>query len=107
MAGQKRSGYRWVVIGLAFFITLVNYLDRSAIAYAIGPICLEFKLDNAQFGYLAGAFGIGYMVMTVVGGVMVDRWGAHKVWAGAALVWSLCTSCMGLAGSFAGLFALR
>jgi ACS family hexuronate transporter-like MFS transporter len=76
-----RSSYRWVVIGLGFLITLVNYLDRSAIAYAIGPICREFKLDNAQFGCVAGAFGIGYMVMTVVGGVMVDRWGAHKVWA--------------------------
>jgi sugar phosphate permease len=102
-----RSNYRWTVIGLAFFITLVNYLDRSAIAYAIGPICHEFNLDKAQFGYIAGAFGIGYMVMTVVGGVMVDRWGAHKVWAGAALVWSLCTASMGMAGSFAGLFALR
>src|SRR5271156_6558695 len=107
MAGQKRSGYRWAVIGLAFFITLVNYLDRSAIAYAIGPICREFNLDSAQFGFVLGAFGIGYMVMTVVGGVMVDRWGAHKIWAGAALVWSLCTCAMGLAGGFWGLFSLR
>jgi ACS family hexuronate transporter-like MFS transporter len=107
IADQNRTNYRWVVIGLAFSITLVNYLDRSAIAYAIGPICREFNLDPAQFGYILGAFGIGYMVMTVVVGVMVDRWGAHKVWSGAALVWSLCTSAMGLAAGFSGLFALR
>jgi MFS transporter, ACS family, hexuronate transporter len=107
IAHPNRSNYRWVVIGLAFFITLVNYLDRSAIAYAIAPICREFGLDQAQFGFVLGAFGVGYMVMTVVGGVMVDRWGAHKVWAGAAIMWSFCTAAMGLVGGFSGLFALR
>ena len=96
-----------MVLGLAFFITLVNYLDRSAISYAITPLKQEFGIDDQDFGFIASAFGIGYMVMTVLGGVVVDRWGSHKVWAGAALLWSACTAAMGLASGFWPLFALR
>ncbi len=104
---SKRTNYRWVVIALAFAITLVNYLDRSAIAYAIKPLSEQFHLNNAQFGDIAGAFGIGYMVMTVGGGVLVDRFGARWIWSAAAFLWSVCTGSMGLVGGFSGLFMLR
>jgi MFS family permease len=102
-----RSNYRRIIILLAFLITIVNYLDRSAISYAIGPICREFKLDKAQFGSIGSAFAIGYMVMTVVGGLWVDRWGARRVWSIAATVWSLCTGGLALAADFSGLFTMR
>src|SRR5262249_34585033 len=64
-------------------------------------------LNDADFGFVAAAFGIGYMVMTVGGGLLVDRWGSHRVWALAALLWSSCTAAMGLASTFQILFALR
>src|SRR5687768_1805266 len=74
---EKQTNYRWVVIALAFLITIINYLDRSAISYAIGPIKHEFGLNDQDFGFIAAAFGIGYMVMTLGGGILVDRWGAR------------------------------
>ena len=40
-SGGSTSHYRWVVTGLIFLITIINYLDRSAISYAIGPIKKE------------------------------------------------------------------
>ncbi|HEY9714641.1 MAG TPA: hypothetical protein V6C72_14330, partial [Chroococcales cyanobacterium] len=55
-----RTNYRWVVIGLGFIITLINYMDRSAISYAIAPLQHEFGIDNEAFGRIAAAFGIGY-----------------------------------------------
>ncbi|HEY9786977.1 MAG TPA: MFS transporter [Candidatus Obscuribacterales bacterium] len=104
---EKAGNFRWVIIGLAFLITLVNYLDRSAISYAITPLKQEFGFTDQDFGFIASAFGIGYMVMTLGGGIMVDRWGSHKVWSGAALLWSGCTALMGLASGFWILFAFR
>jgi len=105
---EKVSGnYRWVVVAMAFIITIINYLDRSAISYAIGPLKREFGLNDAHFGFIAAAFGIGYGVMTVGGGIMVDRWGARSVWAGAAVLWSLVTAMLGLASGFWMLFAFR
>jgi len=104
---SRPTNYRWIIIALAFAITLVNYLDRSAISYAIGPLREEFGINEAQFGIIGGAFGIGYMIMTVGGGVLVDAFGARRIWSAAALFWSLCTMCMGVAANFEGLFLLR
>lgn len=103
----KAGNYRWVIIALAFIITAINYMDRTALSYAIGPIQAEYKINNEQFGMVASAFAVGYMIMTTGGGIMVDRWGAHKVWSGAALVWSVCTAIMGLAANLPLLFAFR
>lgn len=102
-----RTNYRYVVLGLAFLITLVNYMDRASISYAIGPIKREFGLDDSQFGYILAAFGIGYAVMTLGGGVIVDRFGARRVWPLAAIMWSACTAMMGCVAGFPALLSLR
>ena len=39
-----------IVVGLAFALGLVNYLDRVVISYAVGPIQKDFGIDNASFG---------------------------------------------------------
>lgn len=101
------SSFRWTIIALAFLITIVNYLDRSAISYAIGPLKKEFGLNDAHFGFIASAFGIGYMIMTLGGGILVDRYGARKMWAIAAILWSGMTALMGAASSFWMLFTFR
>jgi ACS family hexuronate transporter-like MFS transporter len=104
----KGSGnYRWVIIGLAFFITLVNYLDRSAISFAITPIKQEFGIDDSAFGFIGGAFGMGYIFMTLGGGILVDKFGPRKVWAFAAMAWSTITACLGLAHSIQPLLVMR
>jgi len=107
VSDKKETSFRWVVLGLVFFITMVNYLDRSAISYAITAIKGEFGLNDQDFGFVASAFGIGYMIMTVAGGIIVDKWGSHRIWAAAALLWSACTAMMGLASGFWILFLLR
>lgn len=104
---QKATNYRWIIIGLAFLITLINYLDRSAIAYAREPLFKEFGFNNADYGRIAGAFGIGYMIMTTGGGILVDKWGSRKVWSGAAVLWSLCTALMGACSTLPLFFTVR
>lgn len=104
---SKAGYYRWVIIALGFAITLINYMDRSALSYAIGPLEEEFGFSKTEFGTVASAFAIGYCVMTTGGGMMVDKWGAHRVWAGAAVLWSACTALMGLAANFPLFFLFR
>jgi sugar phosphate permease len=104
---ESATGFRWVIIGLAFFITLVNYLDRSAISWSIDPLCQEFHLSKEDFGYIASAFGIGYMVMTVGGGILVDKLGSRKVWSTACIFWSTCMAATSLAAGYWPLFMLR
>jgi len=105
--GSKASSYRWIIIGLAFIITLVNYLDRSAMAYAIEPLKLEFGFKDSDIGKIQAAFGIGYMFMTTGGGILVDKYGARSVWSIAAVLWSGCTALVGAASSFWLFSAIR
>ncbi|HVU36231.1 MAG TPA: MFS transporter [Opitutaceae bacterium] len=104
---MKRSCYRWVVIGLVFLITIINYVDRSAIAFAMPILSRLFHLSDTDIGLTLGAFNIGYAVMVFVGGVMVDRWGARAIWVYAALVWSLSIFATAFAAGLAMLFTVR
>lgn len=101
------SNYRWTVVALSFIIIIVNYMDRSAIAYAITPLEKEFGLNNESFGMIASAFAIGYTIMTLGGGIIVDLWGARKCWTGAAIAWSACTGLLACCAGFGHLFFLR
>ncbi len=101
------KNYRWFIIGLAFIGTIINYLDRGALSYAIGPIQTSFDLNNADFGFIASGFGVGYMIMTLVGGVLVDRFGAHKIWTLAGVMWSIVSVLFGAASGLWLFFTLR
>ncbi|MBS0359269.1 MAG: MFS transporter [Proteobacteria bacterium] len=102
-----KKNFRWTIIGLIFTATIINYLDRSALSYAITPIKNLFHLSDASFGFIASGFGIGYLVMTIGGGILVDRFGAGRVWTFAAILWSVVSIFMGLAAGFTTLMLLR
>jgi MFS family permease len=106
---MKRVGciFEIRIVYLITLITMINYLDRSAIAFAILPIEKELALNNSQFGLIASGFGIGYLVMAFFGGFLVDRFHAAKVWACGAILWSLATMAICFSKGFASLFILR
>ncbi len=99
--------FRWYIIALAFMATIINYLDRTALSYAIAPLKSTYGLTNTDFGLIAAAFGVGYLVMTVGGGILVDNFGARKIWTVFAVLWSFSCAFIGLATGFAWLFTFR
>lgn len=99
--------FRWVVIALIFFITMVNYVDRSALSYAIHGIAAEFHFDAATVGRILGAFGLGYIVTTFLGGIWADHFGARKTLFFASLLWSVSIGMTGLATGISMLIAAR
>jgi len=103
----RASHYRWVIAGLIFFITLVNFIDRSAISFVIGQLKAEFHFTDTQFGWILSAFGVGYVLLTAFGGWLVDTWGTRRVWPLAAIAWSLCVGLLGFAGGFWTFIMLR
>ncbi len=101
------TNYRWFITSLIFFITLVNFIDRSAISFVIGPLKQEFQFTDTQFGMILSAFGLGYVLMTALGGWLVDVWGARIVWPLAAIGWSVCVAFLGFAAGFWSFIAFR
>ena len=104
---MTRTRYRWFVVFLLFAITVVNYIDRAAISYAIPMMQRDLGLSPADTGAILGAFGLGYAVTTLIGGFAVDRYGARAVLAVAAILWSLSIGATALAGGVAMLYAAR
>ncbi|WP_020698523.1 MFS transporter [Reyranella massiliensis] len=104
---MARTRFRWFIVFLLFAITVVNYIDRAAIAYAIPMIQRDLGLSPAATGAVLGAFGLGYAVTTLLGGFAVDRYGARAVLTIAAILWSLSIGMTGLATSVAILYTAR
>ncbi|MQT11673.1 MFS transporter [Segnochrobactrum spirostomi] len=99
--------YRWFVVFLLFAVTVANYVDRSAIAYAIPAIKRELGLSPGDVGTILGAFGLGYAVTTLFGGFAVDRYGARLVLTVAVALWSLSIGATALASGVMSFYLAR
>ena len=102
-----RNRFRWLVVVLLFAVTVINYVDRAAIAYAVPDIEAEFGLSSGQIGLILGAFAIGYVITPLFAGVAVDRIGPRLTLAVAAVFWTAAIGLTAAATSFAMLYAAR
>jgi ACS family hexuronate transporter-like MFS transporter len=107
MKKNQISPFQKKILILIFAITILNFIDRGAISFAIKPIEEGFGITNAQFGLISAAFGFGYLFTTVFGGILVDRFGTIGVWAIGATLWSIATMLLGLGQGFWSFLALR
>ena len=92
---EKSAGTVRLVIGLAFALGLVNYLDRVVISYAIAPIQRDFGIDNAGFGLAMSFFAAGALAVNGISGVLLDRYGARRIWTLGLILWSMTMFLMG------------
>ena len=98
---------RLSILALVFIVTVINYLDRGALSFAILAVQKDLGINDVQFGFAAGAFAIGYTAMIGYAGYLVDRFGSIKLWALSAVLWSLVTAAIGLSQNFATVVAFR
>lgn len=96
----------WVALML-FGLTLINYIDRATLSFAIFPIAQMFHLSPVAQGYLFSSFIWSYTLCVIPMGLLVDRFGAKKVAGFGMAIWSAATLCTGFAGSFATMLATR
>ena len=101
------SGYRFLVVGLCFLLSLVNYMDRVIISFAIEPIQQEFGLDNASFGVLISAFALGTVTVNALAGWILDRSRVRIMWSASIWFWSFIMILLGMAHVLALFIALR
>ena len=109
--GTEPSGVtnarRWAVVWLLFAASLINYLDRATISFALPLISHDLHLGPETKGVLLSAFFWSYTLMQVPIGLMVDRMNLLWVYAAAFALWSLAQGLTGLAGSLVVLILLR
>lgn len=99
--------FRFVTLGLIVSLIVLNYIDRSAVSYAVEPLEGAFGITTAQYGIISSVFSIGYMVAAFLSGPLVDRFGCQRVLLTAVALFSITTALIPVAGSFAGLLIIR
>ena len=98
---------RWVIVVLLFTASLINYLDRAAVSFALPLISKDFHLTSTTKGLLLSSFFWSYALMQIPIGWCADRLNLRWLYAGAFALWSLAQGLTGLAGSLAALAGLR
>ena len=89
-ASPAPSQLRWTMISLAFFATLINYLDRQALSVAAPILQIQFHLSNIDYSRILFAFMLAYTLMNGVSGLMIDRLGTRVGYALFVGWWSVC-----------------
>ena len=93
-----------LLMALGMFI---NYVDRGNLG-TVGPVLQDqLHLSSTELGSLFSAFFVTYVLGMVPGGWLADRYGAKRVLATGAAIWSTATLLTGFASSFASLLCLR
>ncbi len=98
---------RWTIVSLLFAASLINYLDRAAISFALPLISRDFALSAESKGLLLSSFFWSYALMQIPIGWCADRFNLFWLYAGAFTIWSFAQGLTGLASSFAVLLAFR
>jgi ACS family hexuronate transporter-like MFS transporter len=85
----KMSNFRWVICGLLFLATTVNYMDRQVLSLTwkdfISP---EFHWTDNDYGTITGWFSIFYAIANLFAGKFIDWMGTKKGYLIAIGVWS-------------------
>ena len=98
---------RWSIVGLLFAASLINYLDRAALSFALPVISKDFQLTAQSKGLLLSSFFWSYALMQIPIGWAADRFNLRRLYAGAFILWSVAQGFTGLARSFTALLAFR
>jgi MFS transporter, ACS family, hexuronate transporter len=91
----NKSNLRWVVCGLLFLATAINYMDRTALGL-VEPMLKHIlggdqniALYNRRYSDIVNCFIFAYGLGFLVAGRVVDRVGVKKGYALSIAVWAL------------------
>lgn len=101
------DAWRWVIIGLIFLGTTVNFLDRLAIPVLSPILQREFQLTNVQYSWIANSFLLAYAFSMFGWGLIFDRLGNRTGFSIAVVLWSVAEIGHALARGLGSLCALR
>jgi MFS transporter, ACS family, hexuronate transporter len=98
---------RWVIIGLIAVATVINYIDRNALAVMWPAVSQDIGADKADYALLVTLFMVAYAVGQSLFGRLLDVIGTRLGFTVAILGWSASIAAHAVVRSLAGIGALR
>jgi ACS family hexuronate transporter-like MFS transporter len=77
------------MISLAFWATVINYLDRQTLSVAAPVLRAQFHMTNVDYSRVVFAFLLAYTIMNGVSGPLIDKLGTRLGYALCIAWWSV------------------
>jgi len=95
VAERTMRKIRWRILPLVFVIYVIAFLDRANVAYAKLTMSADLGFSEAVYGFGAGVFFVGYLLLEIPGALIVERWGGRRWFARILITWGLCALLVG------------
>ncbi len=76
----------WFIWMIASIFYAYQYILRVMPSVMLGDIMQQFHMDTAVFGQFSGIYYMGYALMHLPVGIMLDRFGPRKIMTGCILL---------------------
>lgn len=100
---MKFTKKEWIVFGIVCLIGIFANLDKSMIGFTADKLISTYGFTKAEMGNLSSVFYISFILVTIPGGWLVDRFG-YKKFVIASL--SILMVFSFLFGNVSGLFSI-
>ncbi len=91
-ATRQSSSYKWLVVGMLWFVCFFNYADRQAI-FSVFPLIKEqLHLSDVELGVIGGSFMWMYAIFGPFAGWLCDRLPRKTLVLGGLIFWSVVTA---------------
>jgi MFS family permease len=98
----------WFVLGMLWFVYVLNFLDRQLLSILAKPIQDSLGVTDGQLGLISGLyFALFYCLISIPVGWLADRTNRVRVLSLACAAWSAATMGCGLAANYPQLVAAR
>ncbi|MBO9544537.1 MFS transporter [Caulobacter sp.] len=95
------SGRAWLVLGMLWFVYVLNFLDRQLMSILAKPIQDTLHVSDSQLGLIGGLyFAMFYCFIAIPVGWLADRTNRVAVLSLACGIWSAATVACGLSRSY-------
>ena len=98
---------RWIVLGLLFLASVINFIDRQSLSILARTIQDELKITDLGYSQVVQLFLFAYMLSFLVAGWITDKLGIRISMTLFIAWWSLANMLTGLASSLRSLGAAR
>jgi MFS transporter, ACS family, hexuronate transporter len=99
--------FRWVICGLLFLATTINYIDRQVIGILKPTLSQELHWSETNYADIVFMFQLAYAAGYALGGRVMDLIGVRLGYAAAVVFWSLAAMAHSLMRTVAGFQAVR
>lgn len=86
---MKISGLRWMMIGLIFLATVINYIDRQTVSVLKTSISQDLGLSNSDYAAIQNSFLVFYGLSQLLSGRLYDIIGTRRGFIFSIVLWSL------------------